>query len=59
MENAIDEWSSGTHVVVPFSSADYRAVYQSHLSMLKTFNEATQHVKILEKLQKDIFLAGW
>ncbi|KAJ6536270.1 hypothetical protein B0H19DRAFT_997014 [Mycena capillaripes] len=47
IECSIDEWATGIKTDVPFTSADYRAVYQEHLKCLDEFEKHTAPRDIL------------
>ncbi|KAJ7184816.1 hypothetical protein C8R46DRAFT_872661, partial [Mycena filopes] len=46
IECSIDEWATGIKTEVPFTSADYRSVYQEHLKCLNDFEKHTTEVNI-------------
>ncbi|KAJ7856440.1 hypothetical protein B0H13DRAFT_1178125 [Mycena leptocephala] len=47
IECSIDEWATGIKTDVPFTSADYRSVYQEHLKCLNEFEKHTAPRDIL------------
>ncbi|KAJ7840202.1 hypothetical protein B0H14DRAFT_2512693 [Mycena olivaceomarginata] len=47
IECSIDEWATGVKTDVPFTSADYRSVYQEHLKCLDQFEKHTAPRDIL------------
>ncbi|KAJ7479651.1 hypothetical protein FB451DRAFT_996218, partial [Mycena latifolia] len=47
IECCIDEWATGIKTDVPFTSADYRSVYQDHLKALADFEKHTAPCDIL------------
>ncbi|KAJ7840447.1 hypothetical protein B0H13DRAFT_2416176 [Mycena leptocephala] len=49
-ENLIDERITGIRTDVPFTTTDYRSVYESHLKALTQFEEETGQHKILDNI---------
>ncbi|KAF8179780.1 hypothetical protein K438DRAFT_1211385 [Mycena galopus ATCC 62051] len=47
VENCIDEWATGIRTDIPFTSSEYRRVYDSHIEALNRFETQTQPHKIL------------
>ncbi|KAJ7094999.1 hypothetical protein C8R44DRAFT_890125 [Mycena epipterygia] len=47
IECSIDEWATGIKTDVPFTAADYRSVYQEHLTCLADFEKASGRRDIL------------
>ncbi|KAJ7502168.1 hypothetical protein B0H11DRAFT_1712891, partial [Mycena galericulata] len=43
IECCIDEWATGIKTDVPFTSADYRSVYQEHIKALGEFESHSAH----------------
>lgn len=51
IECCIDEWATGIKTDVPFTSAEYRTVYQDHVKALDEFEtHTTQHAHILDNI---------
>lgn len=50
MECVIDEWASGIKTDVPFTSVDYRPVYEAHLACLQDFDKHTKKHELLDKI---------
>ncbi|KAJ7712831.1 hypothetical protein DFH07DRAFT_763371, partial [Mycena maculata] len=50
VENSIDEYLTGIRMDVPFTSNDYRSVYEGHLKSLREFAEHTAKYQILDKI---------
>ncbi|KAI0683263.1 hypothetical protein BC835DRAFT_1478509 [Cytidiella melzeri] len=52
IENVLDEWITGEHINIPFSSHSYRAKYESHLKTLTDFAAHTQDKQIVPQLRQ-------
>ncbi|KAJ7690981.1 hypothetical protein B0H17DRAFT_1063845 [Mycena rosella] len=50
IENSIDEWATGIRTDLPFTTTDYRSVYESHIQALQKFEDQTQPHKILDNI---------
>ena len=58
MKCSINEWASGIKVDIPFSAAEYRSVYQSHLKCLVDFDAHTKKHDILAKMCAKMYNVG-
>jgi hypothetical protein len=59
IECALDKWRSGSYSAVAFTSSEYKPIFDNALEMLKKFDEDTREHKLLPRIQKAIFSAGW
>lgn len=50
VENSIDEWATGIRTDIPFTTNEYRSVYESHLEALQRFEDSTEPHKILDNI---------
>jgi hypothetical protein len=50
IENNFDEWVTGEHVDVPFTSTTYKAKYQAHLKRITDFEKKTCEADIMPRL---------
>ena len=59
MECGIDEWGTGIKTEVPFTTIDYRPVFDAHLKCLHEFWEATKKHELLDKICLKLYNVGW
>jgi Domain of unknown function (DUF6532) len=59
IECALDKWRGGSYSAVAFTSSEYKPIFDNTLEMLKKFDEDTREHKLLPRIQKAIFSAGW
>ncbi|KAH7918565.1 hypothetical protein BV22DRAFT_1024399 [Leucogyrophana mollusca] len=58
IECCIDEWATGTRTDIPFTTQDYRSVYEVHLKCLREFEKHTREHGLLKKICKKIYTNG-
>lgn len=52
IENNLDEWITGEHVDVPFTTTAYKAKYRAHLLFITDFEKKTRDADIIPRLLK-------
>jgi hypothetical protein len=48
----LDEWVTGEHVDVPFTTTAYKPKFRAHLKRLMDFEKKTREADIIPRLQK-------
>jgi hypothetical protein len=52
IENNFDEWVTGEHIDVPFTTTAYKAKYRTHLKRITDFEKKTHEANIIPRLFK-------
>ncbi|KAJ7214502.1 hypothetical protein GGX14DRAFT_360216, partial [Mycena pura] len=58
IENTIDEYMTGMRIDIPFTAAEYRPVYESHVKSLLLFAENGAKYQLMEKILTRIHKVG-
>ena len=58
IENNLDEWVTGEHVDVPFTTMAYKAKYCAHLKRITDFEKKTREADIIPRLLKHMLKAA-